>query len=115
MLKSTIYDDEEMMGRYNLVSASLYNFLPQINPKEHTKIFREILYHQKNSITNQENFNSLEKADIIGLESINNSYNIQQSIFCTFHIGSYRLINLFLIKNELSIIIKQCFLFLICF
>jgi len=102
MLKSNIYDDEEMMGRYNLVSASLYNFLPQINPKEHENIFREILLHQKDSITNQENFNSLEKAEIIGLESINNSYNIQQSIFCTFHIGSYRLINLFLIKNKIK-------------
>ena len=102
MLRSNIYDDEEMMGRYNLVSASLYNFLPQISPKEHEKIFREILFHQKDSIINQGNFNSLEKAEIIGLESVNNLYNIEQSIFCTFHIGSYRLINLFLIKNKIK-------------
>jgi len=102
MQTSNIYDDEEMMGRFNLVSASLFNFLPQIKFKEHEIIFREILLHQKDIITNQGNFNILGKSEIIGLESVNNSYNLQQSIFCTFHIGSYRLINLFLIKNKID-------------
>jgi lauroyl/myristoyl acyltransferase len=102
MQRSKIYDNEEMMGRFNLVSASLYNFLPQINFKEHEIIFRQIMLHQKDSIINQKNFNSLEKSKIIGLELVNNSYKVKQSIFCTFHIGSYRLINLFLIKNKVE-------------
>lgn len=90
------------MGKYNLVSASLYNFMPDIEYCDHETIFKNILFHQKESIENQENFDLLNHAKIVGLTSINNSYKFTQRIFCTFHLGSYRLINLFLIKNRIN-------------
>jgi lauroyl/myristoyl acyltransferase len=97
-----IYDNNEVMGKYNLVSASLYNYLPNICTKKHEDIFKKILSNQRDSIANQESFNALDKTTIVGLNPINGSYKIQQSIICTFHLGSYRLINLFLIKNNVE-------------
>lgn len=90
------------MGKYNLVSAGLYNFLPDIEFENHESIFKNILFHQKRGVENQKNFSHLDQAEILGLKSVNNSYKLHQSIFCSFHLGSYRLINLFLIKNKIA-------------
>ena len=102
MNKFNIYNDNDLMGKYNLVSAGLYNFLPDIEFENHESIFENILFHQKRGIENQKNFSHLDQAEILGLKQVNNSYKLHQSIFCSFHLGSYRLINLFLIKNKIA-------------
>lgn len=96
-----IYNDNDLMGKYNLVSAGLYNFLPDIDPENHESIFKNILFHQKRGIESQKNFSHLEQAEILGLKPVNDSYKLNQCIFCSFHLGSYRLINLFLIKYKI--------------
>jgi lauroyl/myristoyl acyltransferase len=102
MEKLNIYNDNDLMGKYNLVSAGLYNFLPDLELENHESIFKNILFHQKRGIENQKNFSHLDQAEILGLKSENDSYKLHQSIFCSFHLGSYRLINLFLIKYKIA-------------
>jgi lauroyl/myristoyl acyltransferase len=92
---------------YNLVSASLYNFLPNIEVKKHENIFNKIIETRKQSIIDLEVENNLKvnNYSLINLEELkNNSF-----IICTFHIGSYRIINQYLAKHKIpfSLVISK--------
>ena len=53
ILKGMIWDDEFTSGKFNLMSASLYNFLPKITYDKHEGIFRNISINQKLSSLEQ--------------------------------------------------------------
>lgn len=94
-------NDDTVIRKFNLVSASLYNYLPDINYCQHESLFRKLLMHQQLSQLEQESFHPM---DFVQYENLDrNIWDILKgtpSIICTFHTGSYRLINLFLLKNE---------------
>lgn len=94
--------DEYYFGKYNLVSAGLYNYLPVIEFDKHETIFKNILLNQKLSCLEQ---SFPEVTDLINCENwtveIQNILKNKPSIICTFHTGSYRVINQFLLKNNI--------------
>jgi lauroyl/myristoyl acyltransferase len=73
-----VKQDEYLNGQMNMVSAALGNYLPAID------------IHQHDSIE-MENCND----DILFL------LKNKPTIICTFHTGSYRLLNLFLMKHKI--------------
>jgi len=100
--KSKVWNEEIMIAKFNIVSACLSNYLPEINVNVHKQLFRKIFLHQQLSIFEQSFF---ELPDYVVYENLNtqiwNLLSNGASIICTFHTGSYRLINLFLAKNKI--------------
>lgn len=100
--KSKLWQDDMMVAKFNIVSAGLSNYLPQINHAEHVNIFKNIFLHQQLSIFEQSFY---ELPDYVVYENLNAEVRrlLEKggAIICTFHTGSYRLINLFLAKNKI--------------
>lgn len=88
--------------QFNIVSASLSNFLPETEVQLHHKIYKKILLHQQLSILEQ---NCSFILDYVTCENIDSNMlqtlKKNPSLICTFHTGSYRMINHFLIHNNI--------------
>jgi len=97
-----IWENEDLLGKFNLVSAGLSNYLPGIDFKNHEPIFRNILLHQKLSILEQ---SQKEALNWLTCENFTpEKLNLLQkggNIICTFHSGSYRIINQLLVQQEI--------------
>lgn len=93
---------EDMNGQFSLVSASLVNFLPDIDFALHRNIYKNILLHKKLSILEQE---SLTILDYVVTENLDGEIlpllKSKPSIICTFHTGSYRVLNLLLMRHKI--------------
>ena len=102
ILKGVIWGDEFISGKFNLMSASLYNFLPKIAYERHEDIFRNISINQKLSLLEQGYLNIQNRVvyENFSPELLNTLKN-KSGIICTFHLGSYRLINQFLLLNKM--------------
>ncbi len=96
--------------RFNLVSANLFHFLPKTGFDQHPTVYQEIILH--NQLTHYEQ----RKPDILNSLVVENlSIELLQliksspCIFSSFHFGMYRLMNLFLTKNNIpyTILIPQ--------
>lgn len=100
--KLKIWEDDFISGTFNLVSAGLHNYLPQIDCVEHEGIFSNILLHQRLSNLEQE---YLETLDCVTCEEFTNDkqdlLRKGGAIICTFHTGSYRIINQVLIRHKI--------------
>lgn len=86
---------------YNMASASLSNFLPGIPPQQHLLLYKRILYHQQLSVLDQVHPEPLD--DMIvepRAGAIIAQLRYQPSIIVTFHTGSYRLLNLYLLRHR---------------
>jgi lauroyl/myristoyl acyltransferase len=101
--KLKVWENDFISGTFNLVSAGLLNYLPQLDCTEHEDIFRNILLHQRLSILEQEH---LETLDCVTCEEFTkHKQDLLRkggAIICTFHTGSYRIINQILIKHKIS-------------
>lgn len=100
--KFSFDDNEALNGQFNMVSASLSNFVPGIHFSSHKDIYKKILVHKKLSIVEQSSYQILDfieaenfSDEIIGL------LKTKPTIICTFHTGSYRVINLLLAKYKI--------------
>jgi lauroyl/myristoyl acyltransferase len=100
--KAKLWHDDLMLAKFNIVSACLSNYLPHIRYNEHEKIFKNIFLHQQLSIFEQSFY---DLPDYVVYENMNAEIRgmLEKggSIICTFHTGSYRLINLFLAKHKI--------------
>ncbi len=94
-----IESDEKLVGQFNLVSASLHNFIPDVPFSSHLTIYKNILLHKKLSILEQQAFSLLDNLKIESdIPDVYQFLKSRPTVICTFHIGSYRLINLLLTK-----------------
>lgn len=102
LISMDIKKDEILIAKYHIVSASLSNYLPEIDCKNHENIFRNILLHQQLSHLEQASHDALQYIFYENLsDTIWKILKNKPAIICTFHTGSYRLINLFLAKNKI--------------
>jgi lauroyl/myristoyl acyltransferase len=97
-----ITENENLNGQFSMVSAGLLNYLPSIAFEDHEKIFQTILLHKKLSTLEQASYHILDYVETENLspDTMGLMKN-KPTIICTFHTGSYRIINLFLIKNKI--------------
>lgn len=98
-----VHTDERYTGKFQVVSAHLSNYLPDIPLQEHEPIFRDILLHQQLSLLEQSAPEAFKQLRYEGLQQehlllLKN----HPCVICTFHTGSYRLINLFLAINKIA-------------
>jgi lauroyl/myristoyl acyltransferase len=96
-----IWQNEDLVRQFNLVSAGLTNYLPDIDFSRHESIYKGLLLHQHLSSLEQSFFQTLE---FVSYENLSNSLfkllKEKPTIISTFHTGSYRIINHFLTKNQ---------------
>jgi lauroyl/myristoyl acyltransferase len=86
--------DEQTVRQSAIVGASLSNFYAGLPNSDHAEIFKGILVNQRLSFYEQSFVDALNQTKVIGLDA-NDILRLKQHprIICTFHFGSYRLIN----------------------
>lgn len=90
-------DHEHLNGQFQLMSAGLVNYLPSIPYEQHAAIYQQILLHQKLSHLEQRAFDVLDYLQTEGASAAALEYlKKQAAVICTFHTGSYRVLNLLL-------------------
>jgi lauroyl/myristoyl acyltransferase len=94
-------NDDNLNGQFNMVSAGLVNYLPEIDIDQHENIYKDILLHKKLSILEQCDYTALDYTTTENSEESLDILKNNPAIICTFHTGSYRLLNLFLTKNNI--------------
>ncbi|WP_300601981.1 hypothetical protein [Niabella sp.] len=99
--KLNVQTSAHLLRLFHLASATLLNYLPSIGYKDHDYIFKKILFNQKLSLLEQGMPELLHAVRYENKLSALNLLKSAPSIICTFHIGSYRLINLFLAENKI--------------
>lgn len=93
---------ERLSIQFNIVSASFSNYLPQSDVRLHHLMYKNILLHQQLSVLEQSYTSVLDHITCENLDkTIWDTLKHKASIICTFHTGSYRVINLFLIRNKI--------------
>jgi len=97
-----VWADDNLAGKFNLVSAGLRNYLPEIAYKEHERIFKDIIMHQSLSKLEQSHQEAL---DYVACENLDKEkmglLKKGGAIICTFHTGSYRVINQILVRHQI--------------
>lgn len=81
-------------------SANLHHLLPEIPLRAHPKIIDEILLHRLMAELDGDGFFLLDNTRIDDPHSALDTAKTEPVIFCTFHFGSYRLINMLLISRS---------------
>ncbi|HEX7904913.1 MAG TPA: hypothetical protein VF487_13635 [Chitinophagaceae bacterium] len=95
-----INENEQLNGQFTLISAGLSNYLPSISFQQHEEIFKTLLLHKKLSALEQGSSDALALTTIEDYtDEIEDILKNKAAIICTFHTGSYRLINLYLAKK----------------
>lgn len=98
---------EQKKNYYNvlseIISANLYNLMPQIPIKKHQEIIKEIFIYQKWAVLDENYPQLIDNLILKGNIPQWNKLHEQPVIFSTYHVGSYRLIAPFLVKMGLKI------------
>lgn len=100
--ESLVNNDDNLYGQYTIVSANLSNYLPNLDPDKHMELFVNLMIHKKVSKLEQTDMTGLQYLQAEGFwDDASNLLRNQPSIICTFHTGSYRMLNLFLAKMQI--------------
>lgn len=94
--------DDLETGIREFASANLWHLLPEIPLQAHPKVIDEILLHRLMAELDGDGFFLLDNARIEDPYSVLDIAKTEPVIFCTFHFGSYRLINMLLISRSLD-------------
>ncbi|MGH8397035.1 MAG: hypothetical protein ACRETA_02165 [Gammaproteobacteria bacterium] len=86
-------------------SANLHHLLPDIPMQAHPKIIDEILLHRLMAELDEDSFFMLGNTHIEDPHSVLTTAKSSPVIFCTFHLGSYRLINTLLVSRGFNYIL----------
>lgn len=86
-------------------SANLHHLLPEIPLRAHPQIIDEILLHRLMAELDGAGFFLLDKTQVEDPHSVLTTAQTRPVVFCTFHLGSYRLITMFLIKHGLNFLV----------
>jgi|TARA_B110000908_G_C10214775_1_gene432177 KDO2-lipid IV(A) lauroyltransferase len=107
-LKNRIFSDtndrdDDYSKSFAFSSANLNSFLPSIESNKHKMFFKKCLFNQHLSSIEEDDFNTIDSLNIINNTSFNDIEKIKDlqtpTIFTTFHLGSYRILNSFLTKH----------------
>lgn len=96
-----LHNNEYLQGQLQLVSAGLTNYLPSIPFERHAAIYRQILLHKKLSRAEQAAPVVLDYIQTAGCSA--EAFRLLRrgaAIICSFHTGSYRVLNLLLYAQQ---------------
>ncbi len=87
-----------VLKEYIVFCANLYNFLPEISDTMFEDFYRSVLLNQSLAGLEQSYPEIIYDVDILG-ETME---EYKSTIFCSFHFASYRLVNLYLVQQNIS-------------
>lgn len=88
-----IFENEERLRLFTFFSANVLHFMPNSNPEEHIGAFKQVCLHQHLSWRDVDDRQN-ERPFVTGIdESFIDRLKNRPGIICTYHSGSYRLIN----------------------
>jgi lauroyl/myristoyl acyltransferase len=103
LYQAPLNTDDLLNRSLNFFSANISNFIPTIDEAMHESLFKQVLLHQKLSWLDTQYPDIFDCIDYEGLESSTlNLLKHSPTIICTFHLGSIRLLNYFLVKNKVK-------------
>jgi lauroyl/myristoyl acyltransferase len=86
--------------------ANIHRFLPNIKKEEYQQLYKLLIYNQYLVTIDQYDFNKLDKINIHNNSSIDFTSPLPNpTIFATFHYGSYRIINSYLLKYGFKVVL----------
>ncbi|MCL9807366.1 hypothetical protein NAT51_17700 [Flavobacterium amniphilum] len=90
-----------------LFSANIKKFLPAIPTHDYEKMYGEVIYYQKKSGVEQSDMDYLKRTEIINHSNIrlNEGKVNENTVFATFHLGSYRLMNCYLYEQGYKVVL----------
>lgn len=91
---------------FAMFSANIKRYLPSIPVTNHIEMFKEVFYYQKISADEQSDHQYLKTNKIVNHSTVDLRNNIEKpTVFATFHLGSYRLLNSFLFEQGHKIVL----------
>ncbi|WP_188507353.1 hypothetical protein [Parapedobacter pyrenivorans] len=96
------FETPDRLQQFSLFSANLTNFLPVLDYGCHLPLYRQAYINQQLSLLDERYFGSQLPVAINGWDDdVTERLRSHPGIICTFHAGSYRVINYLLAKNKL--------------
>lgn len=92
----------KMAGR-GIMSASLFNLLPGIPVAQHEDVIDQITFFQRWAIKDQNHLELIDDFVVEGTPPDVDALRAAPTIFCSYHIGSYRLLVPYLVRMKLGI------------
>lgn len=97
------YNKVLMSSQFNLMSASIFKILPLLDFKEHYQIFNGVQMHNRLTQFEQISSESLSNVTIENMtEDMKYTLRNKPCIITSFHFGSYRMLNKYLLDNNIS-------------
>lgn len=97
-----IYGNEETFRLYTFFKANVKHFMPNTAKEKLEQAFKEVCLHQHLSWKDLHNEQQEEQPTISGIEpSFIESVKARPGVICTYHLGSYRMINKVLSDAEI--------------
>jgi hypothetical protein len=88
---------------HGIISASLYNLMPTIAVERHDEVINNINFFQKWAIKDQNYVGLIDSFQHDGPQPDFTTIRDTPTIFCSYHLGSYRLLVPYLVSQGLSI------------
>lgn len=100
--KMDVVTDNNLLSHLTLTSANYRKFMPWLPFDHHLDYFKHIVLHQQLSALEQKYPDALAFLSVEGLsQESSRLLHEKPSIICTFHSGSYRLLNTFLMDRQI--------------
>jgi lauroyl/myristoyl acyltransferase len=97
--KMDIHNHEDRLRLFTFFSANLLHLMPQIDVNTHEAHFREVCLHQHLSWKDQFDPDLHNRMQIKGWDqNVIEKFRSSPGMICTYHTGSYRLINRLLVE-----------------
>ena len=92
--------DTLSLNTFGLISANLYNFLPQMPYQKHRVLYRDFKLNQWLHGLDSAFFDDEYPLPVEGMGEVLDKITNQNGIICTYHFGVYQLINSILINAQ---------------
>lgn len=89
------------LNTFGLISANLYNFLPQMPYTKHRSLYRDVRMNQWLHGMDAHFFQNEYPLPIDGVGDLMEKLNVQNGIICTYHFGIYQLIDSILLNSQI--------------
>lgn len=97
--------DKDVSGsdlkRRTIVSASLYNLLPAVPLADHDALIKDMLFHQQWAVRDQVHLQLVDELIADGEQHCGAAQD-KPTIFCSYHLGSYRLLIPYLVSKKIK-------------
>ncbi|MDD2277890.1 MAG: hypothetical protein PHF25_08395 [Candidatus Margulisbacteria bacterium] len=99
-------DIESSSYGYSIFLANVNRFLPNFKKENYEQFYKQLIYNQYLVTFDQYDFEKLDKVSVINNSSFELTSSIlSPTVFATFHYGSYRVINSYLLKYGFKVVL----------